>query len=259
MSSAGDTELSSEQIQDRQLDTSNLRVGATDVDGDQIKMVYKVMDDYAIYITEHGVKHDSINPTTKTFSPIVTMVNDLNRYRKRYNFIDRDIAQAKVECLEGNPDRAQQILGQTNGRVGKLLEDENRFQYIFVCMIAAALPPLTAFLLSFSPLPSQYQFVGWIASCGGLGALLSVCIHMKRLEIDPASSNLMNAVSAVSRIVIGMIGAVFLFLAIKGNIIFGALNDVSNPSLLLATSIMAGFSETLVPNTLRHVEKQART
>lgn len=67
----------------------------------------------------------------------------------------------------------------------------------------------------------------------------------------------MNTISAVSRIVIGMIGAVFILLVIKGNLILGLLADLKNPAAILAIAVVAGFSETFVPNALRCVEKRA--
>jgi hypothetical protein len=40
-------------------------------------------------------------------------------------------------------------------------------------------------------------------------------------------------------------------------LILGLLADLKNPAAILAIAVLAGFSETFVPNALRRVETQA--
>ena len=106
MAKSDSTGPSDEQSPGKQLDASGLRAGATDVDGEKIVLVYKVTDDFAVYITENGVKHDSIQPTAGRFAPITDAAFELSYYRKQFSFVDRAVAQAQVACLEGSVQQA---------------------------------------------------------------------------------------------------------------------------------------------------------
>ena len=123
-------------------------------------------------------------------------------------------------------------------------------------MVTSGISLTTATVLSHITLPTDHLFVSWIVACGSLGAFLSVSLNLQRLQIDPEAPRLMNTISAVSRIIIGMIGAVFVFLVIKGNLILGLLADLKNPAAILAIAVLAGFSETFVPNALRGWDKK---
>jgi hypothetical protein len=239
------------------LDLSWLRAGAVDPDGDKIIVVYKCTHDFAVYITERGVKHVAMRPTGGKLTAIAPLVLELGRDRERFPFIDQAVAQAKVECLEGNAQEGNEILVGIRNRVANLRTLAGRLQYILVCMAAVGAVVVAASVLSHFSIPEDHLFMIWMAACGSLGAFLSVSLNLRRLEIDPEAPRVMNVISAVSRIVIGMIGAVFVYLVIKGNLILGLLADIKNPAAILAVAIVAGFSETFVPNALRRVEKQA--
>jgi hypothetical protein len=257
MELSGSTRRSDEQSQEWQLTMSELRAGAIDAEGEKIILVYRLTDDFAVYITENGVKHISRQPTAGRFAPISGAAFELNHYRKQFTFVDMAVAQAKVACLEGSPQQAQEILDHTQSRVLHLLTGAGRLRYILVCMVTSGVVLTTASALSYITLPPEHLFVAWVAACGSLGAFLSVSLNLTGLQIDPAATSMTTTISAASRIVIGMIGALFILLVIRGNLILGILADLKNPAAILAIAVVAGFSETFVPNVLRRVETQA--
>jgi hypothetical protein len=239
------------------LDASGIRVGLVDPDGEMILLVYKTTPTFAVYVTANGVKHVSMQSTGGRFATIAALVIELGRDRKRFPFIDLAVAQANVACLEGNGQEAQEILIGVRTRVGNLRTLAGRLQYILVCMATSGTIVVAAATLSHVSIPEEHIFVIWMAACGSLGAFLSVSLNLRHLEIDPEAPRAMTTISAVSRIAIGMIGAIFLYLVIKGGLILGLLADLKNPAAILAVALVAGFSETFVPNALRRVETQA--
>jgi len=242
---------------DWQSELSRLIIGSTDTEGETITLVFRIAEDYAVYITSNGVKHISRRPITGCFAPIIKIANELNYYRGQFPFVDFAVAQAKSSCLEGGGKEAQEVLVTAHQRVLQLLTGAGRLRYVLVCMLASALVVTTVSILSHIALPQEHVFMGWMVACGSVGAFLSVSLNLKSLQIDPVAPRVMTTVSAVSRIVIGMIGAVFVLLVIRGNLALGLLADLKNPQALLAIGILAGFSETFVPNVLRRVETQA--
>lgn len=236
---------------------SQLFIGATDDDGDKITLVFSVTDEFAVYITPNGVKHATRQPITGCLASIAKTATELNHYRSQFPFVDIAVAQAKAICFARKEKDAQEILAAAHQRVLQLLTGAGRLRYVLVCMLASAFVVTTVSVLSHFPLPEQHVFTAWMGACGSIGAFLSVSLNLKSLQIDPVAAKMMTTISAASRIVIGVIGAIFMLLVIKGNLVLGLLKDLQNSHALLAIGILAGFSETFVPNVLRRVETQA--
>jgi hypothetical protein len=102
--------------------------------------------------------------------------------------------------------------------------------------------------LSFSPL-----LLAQVAACGGLEGFLSVAIGIRRVEIDPDAHWVVNGLAGALRIVIAVIGSIFVYFAIASELILGNLSLENSTAGIFAISIAAGFSETFVPNVLQQV------
>ena len=92
-----------------------------------------------------------------------------------------------------------------------------------------------------------------MAACGGLGGFLSVAIGIRRVEIDPDAHWVVNGHAGALRIVIAVIGSIFVYFAIASELILGNLTLENSTAGIFAISIAAGFSETFVPNVLQQV------
>lgn len=67
------------------------------------------------------------------------------------------------------------------------------------------------------------------------------------------SLNLIGLVT--ERIVISILASVIVYFCIKSNLILGICNDMETPIYgYMVFSVVAGFSETFVPNVLRKLE-----
>lgn len=236
---------------------SRLAAGAKDDEGETITLVYRVTDTFAVYLTRNGVKHVSRHPIGACFARIIGPATELNHFREEFPFVDLAVAQAKAACLDGIPEQAREVLLHAHRRVLSLLTGAGRLRYVLVCMLTSAFVVAAVSVLSYVALPQEQLIVPWMAACGSIGAFLSVSINLRSLQIDPAAPRAMTTISAVSRVVIGMIGAGFILLVARGNLVLGLLADLNNPEALLAIGVLAGFSETFVPNVLRRVETQA--
>lgn len=113
---------------------------------------------------------------------------------------------------------------------------------------------------------------------GSLGALFSTAISLKDMDIDPAVSIRMHWVYSSIRVLVGALGAFFLYLGFQSGILSGLFR--TQPALftpppegagtvliksaseyfywLCFVSIIAGFSERLVPNLLKARAEQAQ-
>jgi hypothetical protein len=95
-----------------------------------------------------------------------------------------------------------------------------------------------------------------VGTFGAIGGFLSVSIGLHKLRIDPDTDWKINAVAGASRIVIAIIGSIFVYLAIVSKLVLGNLSLADSEAGLYAISLAAGFSETFVPNILRHLTSE---
>jgi len=89
-----------------------------------------------------------------------------------------------------------------------------------------------------------------------LGGFLSISLKIRSVVVDRGLGKIAYFLYGAERIIISIIGGVFIFILIKGDLIFGFIGDgKSQIYAIMAFCLLAGFSETLVPNTLKNLEK----
>jgi hypothetical protein len=171
------------------------------------------------------------------------------------------------------------ILTRVDTRLRSLVKSEYRKQYVFanlaafcaieVLLIAGFLIALRSLSGDWSALIGRYALYGML---GALGAFLSVIMRVRTIDVDINLSVWEHAFAGVTRVLIGVIGALVAGLALDSHLIdptFGSnKSDVPTASQLnghigqplamyLIISFIAGFSESLVPNILRQGEQVA--
>jgi hypothetical protein len=99
--------------------------------------------------------------------------------------------------------------------------------------------------------------VALVCAFGAIGGFLSVSVGIRKLDIDPDADWWINAVSGGSRILIAVIGGFFIYLAVVSKLVLGFSQIDYSVSAILAISIVAGFSEAIVPNVIGRLASNA--
>ncbi|TRD23583.1 hypothetical protein FEV53_00775 [Palleronia caenipelagi] len=97
---------------------------------------------------------------------------------------------------------------------------------------------------------------------GAVGALFSTTVGLRNMAVDPSVRMIVHFVYALQRIMVGVLGAMVLYIGLRAGVLFelmapglqeaepiGPSQDFERYWLAFA-SILAGFSERLVPNML---------
>jgi len=93
------------------------------------------------------------------------------------------------------------------------------------------------------------------AMMGGIGAFLSISARTESIRLDPVAGERIHRIEGCIRVIVGMLGALFLALAIKANLVLGLSQTWPHPTLaLLIFCIVAGASERLVPGLIKSME-----
>jgi hypothetical protein len=245
-----------------------VKKGGLDKRGREILDIYWSTKDYVIFRHPSGISphfsddNEVAQRQRKAYGDIGPLLSAVNALRSgaiwRGESIDREIARAVSQALDGNVENAQRILSAVQGRLHNLRTIRGRLEYQLGSLVVALLVVASlgiALLLPDAheePLVSLLRLVQ-VASCGALGGFLSVSIGIRKLEIDPDADWRINGISGASRIVIAMIGSIFVYFAIVSGLVLGNLSIEASNVGIFAISIAAGFSESFVPNILRQM------
>lgn len=183
----------------------------------------------------------------------------------RLNYYEQETARGIAQALSGQPDKGRETLSDLSLRITKRLRNILRVLYFSICVIVTLKVTVGLGIYAkhlTSPANETILGLNVFELCvavvmGCLGALLSTAIGLRNLSIDPAATLTMNITYAFQRMLIGALGAVILVIALKSGILHNLLGTTQNTASdddaiykLAFMSMLAGFSERLVPNLL---------
>lgn len=249
-----------------------IEVGSKDQRGRDILGIYWSTKDYIVFKHPWGLSpHFSDDNATATqqrhdyhqIGPTLSHVNAL-RSGKIFNAesVDRAIARAIAQCLEGEIESSRKTLEGVTTRLQNLRNLQGRLEYQGAALLMTVVVGIFFYLLTLGPSSSGltdsqpvlgFERVMSVALFGALGGFLSVSMGIRKLEIDPDSDSRINYVSGASRIIIAIIGSIFVYLGVVSDLVLGGLQAFETEEGLLALAMASGFSETLVPNLFRKI------
>jgi hypothetical protein len=100
--------------------------------------------------------------------------------------------------------------------------------------------------------------IGLGACFGAIGAFMSILSRTSKIKMEAGAGEWIHRIEAGARVLAGTVGAVFVSLLVKANVVLGLINtdDVRGLSYLLLLCFIAGFSERFVPGLINKIEKQ---
>ncbi|WP_209428439.1 hypothetical protein [Pararhodobacter sp. SW119] len=275
--------------------------GETDPLGDKIGKIYVKTDRFMIYIADRSARdfgrlrlllfaltydecadlREKLCPTVGPITRITDMVCGMkpNRFvvwqaEAFESFTERCLtfmAKAMQMALEGNSDRASEMLEGLRQEVESRRDSANRMRYIFAN--AAALTAIvvawaaaqfwggadSGVIVAFftasatAPVSLQLQYLD-VLLFGALGAFFSVSIGLKDVRVNHSITLSEMLYAGFIRVPVGIIAAIVVIVLISGGWILNNLSDALRPWAYLLFGFIAGFSELFVPNALKQVE-----
>lgn len=156
---------------------------------------------------------------------------------------------------------AQAILDEAEKYLRDRSVERGRIWYISAAAVATILILLFTFLFWIfrdSLLPNLGYTAIEVAigtGLGSLGAFISILLRIAKLNIDSLAGMPVHLFEGAIRIIAGTAGALLFAVAIKSNLILGAINSQEKSlALLVAICLVAGASERLVPNLIKNIE-----
>lgn len=255
-------------------------VGGTDLGGNTISKVYSRGDEYVIYEVANLPPHESM--LVYIDSIYEEDESKIDRYHASKEHFDEFIAHCyKYNCSSIYKKRAATVMSATilgkndlnknnftainkdikidyeNTMLGRNLYQSGAISLALLFIALAVIVYLardTNFIITNHFIP----VVLYAASFASIGGFISVSLKIKSLHTDRELKKKTYFFYGAERILLSMMAGVLVYFMLKGNIIFGFMNNSSDISFsIYVICALSGFSETLIPNTLRNLETKS--
>jgi len=247
----------------------DLRVGQPDKRGQNITFIVGRSTELIVYL----IDDDHLKFDTATDAPTARELEILKQYDRIYSYISLALKKDKARPLKVDLGSALfRALSDKSGTcscadyfvdVAEHIQtralDIARFIYVISGFILALVLAVILGIAYISPwVPADLGKTIILGCLGGtIGSALSVFARSNTLKISPYKQHSFSAFQGMSRIALGALFGFIFVCCVKGNILLGMISD--KPFALFAFSILAGSSETFVPELLKRMEVEART
>jgi hypothetical protein len=249
----------------------DFKIGGSDLYGNRITDVIGTTDHVIVYMVEGGtlgICSPSEQPTEReveilaVFRRLDSLITDGLQKSKAIS-LRYDLGGALYCALSENHSTrpVNECFADVSEQITTRALDSARFLYVVSGFATAALLLMILSLLLCAFYISPLERGGTIHAIilgliGGIvGSAVSIFARSNTIEISPFKQNVFTLFQGSSRIFLGgLFGFVFVC-CVKANILLSILS--AKPTGLFAFSILAGFSETFVPELLKHMEIEA--
>jgi hypothetical protein len=237
-------------------------VGSKDLQGSEILHVYITASDYVIYKTKTGIAvytfEDNLPDEEQVYwkrmvqiGPEIGEIKSLQPEKKGFESIDKEVVRGIYQALEGKIELAKSLLKIAKNRLIRLRCLKGRLEYLISSFVFTLIPLF--FLLFFDAIDffkqkPLFELFASIATCGAIGGFLSVSLNVWKLEIDLDAGSALNSAAGGSRILIAMMASIFVYFAIKSELILGTMGK--SEYAIYVACIISGFSESFIPNII---------
>lgn len=205
------------------------------------------------FARQSGKAADPATPMQRTTSPSITLY-------------ERQLGRCISQALIGHTEEAATSLLFLREQLCARIRNRARVVHLLINLILTLLVLTGAYLFVWSEYSPIFGFasveeLGLSMAMGAVGALFSTTVRLQSLEIDPTVTPSMHWIYGSQRVIVGVIGALVVYFGFKSGVLTGLfqpVRDVSvtetqgnfSPYWLSFVSVIAGFSERLVPNLL---------
>lgn len=173
-------------------------------------------------------------------------------------FVDR-IGLAYSEAIESNFEIANEICDTMIKDIILLKKNKGRFSYLATCLMFVIFFVILSYLqskFSIEPLFDPYLTIMVFSAIGGF---FSVALNINKIEIDIDDFSLFHFFNGGLRILISILAGVIIYVLIKSELIIPSLINEQNNHVFYLLAVLAGFSESYIPNLLKKIELNDKT
>ena len=249
-----------------------LQVGGKDIFGNTLTHIHSAGNEWAIY----EIDHPDISERLRVFIDAYTFERE-NELTERYNHVNQKYREAKgllyrsvnlgvmksrvahalsavltSDKIDGNQE-FEDLINTINEEYKKA--NVNRIFYLLPAVSSTIIISILALFFLFS---TYYEGHIWTVICvllgSSLGGSLSIFSGLKKYKFEEYSQSSFYLMFGTERILLAFIAGAIAYVIIQSDIInFDKISFDRNKWNVVLVSIVAGFTETLVPNLIQNV------
>lgn len=185
--------------------------------------------------------------------------------RKILRFVRFQIAEALARCFSGQPiENSKELLKEVDTQISsRNFEVAWRWYFCAALEYSAGIVFFVAVCWLFRDVLSvligeNVLGILWAAGAGVLGALSSIRLRANRIILDANAGEKIHRLEGFSRILAGLIGAVFVAITYKSGIFSNILKIPEDEKfLVLVLCFVAGASERFIPSLVSAIDKNS--
>lgn len=259
---------------------SKLSIGGTDRSGRSISNIYVKADEFVIYSTDANgaiediaIYIDAEDPDEeiKIINNFQQVKGDFDKLKAISNHCSNQSYSARAShalsvAIYGDPDKARNILKEIFNNIEDEYKEKVIGKLIYISgafLVTISMGCLSLYLYLIQPIfivierQAIYELI-LVCSLATMGGLISVSKNLNKINVDKGLGKLPYFVYGIERNIFSIVGGIFIFLLMKSNLLFGFVSSLDNHLYgYLVFGFLAGFSETLIPNALKNLEKRA--
>jgi hypothetical protein len=280
---AGDTakKLKVEK-EERKKTIDAVRVGHRDINNDLITRVHMKDERFVIYEVDAAILTDTLrtffntldavpeeHEVVKNLDKIAASIGDAEDVMSKAvdkNLFKGRMAYAMGKALLGDVPEAKQmfhtLIDQTKMEYAEQLTD--RSYYRITALIAALLIVTFALYVSWAnPFVPLVNKLFYIAAGGSIGGFFSMSLSVGNMVFERGLNKEQVIFYALERLIFSIFAACVVAVAVRLNLVFGFLNTLNTKKPnnyqygYVIAAVIAGFSETFLPNLLAKLEKKS--
>jgi hypothetical protein len=244
----------------------NLRVGESDRGGAKISFIIGRTAHVMVYMIDGDhLKIDAVSerPTERELAI-------LKIFDRLHSLISLTLQKGKTLSLKHNLGGAlysalsdedatcpvSEYFTDVSEQINTRVLDAARFVYVVSGFATTVIGSLILWLFYVSPWTQDATISALLlgATGGAVGSALSIFVRSNTVEISPFKQHVFTAFQGASRIALGALFGFVFVCCVKADVLLGVLSD-KTPGLF-AFAILAGFSETFVPELLKRMETE---
>jgi len=263
--------------ENRKVEMAMIKIGQRDASNSEITQVYVEASEYFIYeispisaseslrIYIHTVEEQDTTGIIERYNDVLPYIgsarDDMDKALDRAAF-KVSMANLISQALNGKVTQAQDGFKLLIEKTNK--EYREQFYHRMRYLITALFVVLACISLSVNVYVADIwhikniQTLIYVATAGSMGGFISISRRLSETVFARDITYLVFILYALERMMLAIFAAVAIFFAIKCNLAFGFFNETGQNQMYgyIVFSIVAGFSETFLPNLLIKLENK---
>ncbi len=269
-------EKAEKYLQQQKENIAKYKIGERDSGGNTITKIFGRGDEYVIYEIETKDLTDSLKVWIETkIEDNKEPIDNYNKIRVKfsevkgllYKVVDKTatksiISQIIIHAIRGNFEEANQQFASLIEKINEEYREQfkNRMRLLFCALGLTVVAVLIAVSTYYNGCYKNFEHLHnliYVLAGGSIGGFFSLSIGVNKLVCEQDVQPWLYYCYGLERITIALLASVIMYFAIKSDLAFGICKKMDSPLIgYVFFGILAGFSETLVPNLLANIEKE---